>query len=89
MPPPAKKPVLVEDLIFDVTDSGLTPGSFKVAVSDSPYTIYFAADAGYNGSTGLVGATLTSTSVPDGGMTVMLLGGALVGLAGLRRKFRV
>lgn len=27
--------------------------------------------------------------VPDGGMTLMLLGGALVGLEGLRRKFRV
>lgn len=30
-----------------------------------------------------------STSVPDGGMTLMLLGGALIGLEGLRRKFRV
>jgi hypothetical protein len=30
-----------------------------------------------------------TTTVPDGGMTVMLLGGALVGLATLRRKFRV
>jgi hypothetical protein len=28
-------------------------------------------------------------SVPDGGATLMLLGGALVGLAALRRKFRV
>lgn len=28
------------------------------------------------------------TRVPDGGMTLMLLGSALVGLAGLRRKFR-
>lgn len=27
--------------------------------------------------------------VPDGGMTLMLLGGALVGLEGLRRRFRV
>jgi hypothetical protein len=29
------------------------------------------------------------TSVPDGGMTLMLLGGALIGLEGLRRKLRV
>lgn len=29
-----------------------------------------------------------SRSVPDGGMTVMLLGGALIGLATLRRSFR-
>jgi hypothetical protein len=28
------------------------------------------------------------TRVPDGGMTLMLLGGALVGLGALRRKFR-
>ena len=28
----------------------------------------------------------TNTSVPDGGMTIMLLGGALVGLETLRRK---
>jgi hypothetical protein len=73
-------------LVFDVSASGLTPASFMVAVTDSPYTIYFAADAGINGNTGLTGATLTS--VPDGGMTVMLLGGALVGLETLRRRLR-
>ena len=32
---------------------------------------------------------LSQTDVPDGGMTLMLLGGALVGLETLRRKFRV
>ncbi len=31
---------------------------------------------------------LVTTAVPDGGMTLMLLGGALVGLATLRRMFR-
>jgi hypothetical protein len=30
----------------------------------------------------------TNSSVPDGGTTLVLLGGALTGLAGLRRKFR-
>lgn len=30
----------------------------------------------------------TRTAVPDGGMTLMLLGGALVGIGALRRKFR-
>ena len=29
----------------------------------------------------------TTTTVPDGGMTLMLLGGALVGIGALRRKF--
>jgi hypothetical protein len=33
-------------------------------------------------------ASVQSTSVPDGGMTLMLLGGALVGLEALRRRFR-
>ncbi len=32
---------------------------------------------------------LITEYVPDGGMTLMLLGGALVGIGGLRRKFRV
>jgi hypothetical protein len=39
------------------------------------------------GLTGYVGEK--TSSVPDGGMTLMLLGGALVGLETLRRKFRV
>ena len=33
--------------------------------------------------------SLTGTAVPDGGMTLLLLGGALIGLGSLRRKFRV
>ena len=32
--------------------------------------------------------TRTTTTVPDGGITLMLLGGALVGIGALRRKFR-
>ncbi len=35
-----------------------------------------------------INGAITST-VPDGGMTLMLLGGALVGVEGLRRKLRV
>jgi hypothetical protein len=30
-----------------------------------------------------------TTNVPDGGMTLMLLGGALVGMETLRRRYRV
>ena len=41
-----------------------------------------------NGLTGPVDVSVPP-SVPDGGMTLMLLGGALVGLETLRRKFRV
>ena len=46
-----------------------------------------SAGAGATG-TGLSHISLyTRQSVPDGGMTLMLLGGALVGLASLRRRF--
>lgn len=38
---------------------------------------------------GLSHYAVYGTSVPDGGMTVMLLGGALLGLRSLRRRFRV
>ena len=43
----------------------------------------------YAGPEAVGGATLNTVFVPDGGMTIMLLGGALVGLETLRRKFRV
>jgi hypothetical protein len=39
--------------------------------------------------TPLVAIDMSVSQVPDGGMTIMLLGGALVGLETLRRKFRV
>ena len=46
----------------------------------------FAADIlGNNGLTGVVDAS--TVTVPDGGATLMLLGGALVGLGALRRKY--
>jgi hypothetical protein len=57
-------------------------------------TAFFLADilcgstvTGCAGQTGLVDAS--TPSVPDGGMTLMLLGGALAGLETLRRKFAV
>jgi hypothetical protein len=36
-----------------------------------------------------IDGAVSSSNVPDGGMTLMLLGGALVGLATMRRKFAV
>jgi len=56
--------------------------NFQVAAannSDGSGGNAFAISAPINGTTG---------SVPDGGMTVMLLGGALVGLATLRQRLR-
>jgi hypothetical protein len=81
------------NLVFDVIDTNLadhlTPASFDVPIADSGLTIEFGADLGVHGTsgnTGLVGATLTA--VPDGGMTLILLGGALVGIESLRRRVR-
>jgi hypothetical protein len=70
-------------LDFTITGTGLTTASFTTnAIGE-----YFAVDIiGPNGNTGGVDASVQG--VPDGGITVMLLGGALVGLATLRRRFR-
>jgi hypothetical protein len=48
------------------------------------YTFYDSNGANINGNFNVI-----NTTVPDGGMTLMLLGGAMFGLATLRRKFRV
>jgi hypothetical protein len=69
-----------------VADSGGTRGNFAVAA----HVFVCGQPAG----TACTSATNTGSaggtpSVPDGGMTLMLLGGALVGLETLRRKFRV
>jgi len=45
------------------------------------------AAGGHPGSTFTFSANVAGAHVPDGGMTVTLLGAALVGLAGLRAKF--
>jgi hypothetical protein len=48
------------------------------------YTLYESNGAQVNGNFNVINAT-----TPDGGMTLMLLGGVLVGLETLRRKLRV
>jgi hypothetical protein len=63
---------------FDVGGSGLVAGTFLAAAGgnckfSTPFT-----------TTGLE----THHDIPDGGMTLMLLGGALVGLEALRRRLR-
>lgn len=58
-----------------------TPGSTVT----SPFTIYYSATNGNPEQLRLEGAV---GAVPDGGMTLMLLGGVLVGIETLRRKFR-
>jgi hypothetical protein len=71
-----------QEITFTATNTTLA----QVEAANAAGNI-FVADVliGSNGNTGPVDAT----PVPDGGMTVMLLGGALVALGSLRRKFRV
>lgn len=54
------------------------------ANSPGSYTLYGNYGGNYNPTA--IG-TATLTSVPDGGATVALLGGAFIGLAVLRRRF--
>jgi hypothetical protein len=69
-------------------------GSSGVAITDNAYNPPSFTDVGGpNGTKGQYttlysGGVFAVTNIPDGGMTIMLLGGALVGLATLRRKFR-
>jgi hypothetical protein len=80
----------INDLHFTVTN--VTLAQLETANANGNL---FVADI-FCGSTqpsctgGLTGPVDVSTpTAPDGGMTLMLLGGALVGLETLRRKFRV
>ena len=70
--------------------SGAYTGTFLQ--NGTTYNFQLAAANNSNGSGGnafAISMPLSGTAaVPDGGMTVMLLGGALVGLGTLRRKFR-
>jgi hypothetical protein len=76
---------LTGPLDFKITGTGLTTASFEQNANGQ----YFAVDLiGPNGNTGGVDAS-TKNSVPDGGMTLMLLGGVMVGFEVLRRKVRV
>jgi hypothetical protein len=75
---------------FTLSDgSGFSAASFnELSTGSGSEHPFFAVDilSGITGKTGPVDAT--TTTVPDGGMTLMLLGGALVGLESLRRRLR-
>lgn len=70
---------------FTILGTDVTTSSF-VQNSAGQYFVVDVSNT-ITGNTGAVDAS--QASVPDGGITVMLLGGALVGLETLRRKFRV
>lgn len=84
-----------EILVYDVT--GTIHGSTAYAFSSSSALPNGTIIAGLGVDTHgaqistpftTAGAIDSTPSVPDGGMTLMLLGGALVGLESLRRRFR-
>lgn len=73
---------------FDIKCATCTVADFET--NGTSASAFFGVDV-YNptlNTTGPIGGS-TGTAVPDGGVTLMLLGGALVGLESLRRKFRV
>ena len=63
--------------------------SFSATLNQPVNTVVFEVNNGY-GPTGLIveGTATINTSVPDGGCTAALLGGAIVGLQAVRRKLR-
>ena len=69
------------DIVFTVTGATIADLTHANAVGN----VFIADVLGANNRTGAVDAT--TARVPDGGMTLTLLGGALVGLGALRRKF--
>jgi hypothetical protein len=71
------------DIAFTVANASIA----DVTVPNLLGNVFAADILGNNGLTGVVDAS--TVTVPDGGMTLMLLGGALVGLGALRRKFNV
>jgi hypothetical protein len=78
----------VNDLHFTVTNATLAQleilnGNGNMFVGD----IYLGQTGGTN-LTGPVDVSTPPHQVPDGGMTLMMLGGALVGLEALRRRVR-
>ena len=55
-------------------------------VTPGDYTLSFASLNDPYGAFGPALADVSMSTVPDGGMTVALLGGALAGLGAMRRK---
>ncbi len=82
--PGGSKP-LSPPLSFDITATGLTPASF-FDTDGAASPVQFAADVLANGNTGLVGATRTSTTVPEP-ISLSLVGGGLLALGLFRRRF--
>lgn len=70
---------------IDLGANGVSPWGSRAGISSSARWIWVRDTQ--NVDLAYFSATITSNSVPDGGMTVALLGLAVAGLASLRRKF--
>lgn len=85
--------------LFEQNPPTLTPNQTTLLdnaladlASPPPNIVVYVPTGGINGQVGgnpPYNVSQEFFGVPDGGMTLMLLGGALVGLETLRRKFRV
>ena len=79
-------------LSFNVVAAGLTPGTFTPASFNDPGgtpandRAIFVADVLANGNTGLVGATASTSSVPEP-ISLSLVGGGLLALGLFRKRF--
>lgn len=71
-------------VLFNMKDYYAAHGTFEIPRTPEDFWATGTEELAISNITGW-----GSYSVPDGGMTLMLLGGALIGLEGLRRKFRV
>ena len=72
--------------LFDVGNTGYTQLSFTATASGANTDLSFAGGGSAFFFLDDVSVELAGVGVPDGGTTVSLLGCALLGLAGLRRK---
>ena len=66
---------------------GMYSGTFASSLLNTGGNVVAVALEDHGGLTAF-DMQVTATAVPDGGATLMLLGGALVGLGALRRKVR-
>jgi hypothetical protein len=78
---PSGDPLTNNGLLFNVDGAGMSPINIFGDGGDYEYS-YGQGLSGYY----VEQVTFTATNVPDGGTTLSLLGLALAGLAGLRRK---
>jgi hypothetical protein len=64
-----------------VTGFSATAGTWNVNLSQSGATVVFDSSS--------AGAPVAGGGAPDGGMTLMMLGGTFVGMAGVSRKLKI